>query len=835
MQKGKIKIIALIGVFFLTILIVGLVNRHSNKDTTDNMAQATLPVVSFYFGDQQVNELHGHTAQMDAVYMRDSITPLKKNRILPICANTYGEEIDKISYEIRSMDTSRLVAEAEVKEYSVKEEELKADIKIQNIIEEGKEYLMVLKIEQGSKEIYYYTRLIQPVDSYVDESLEFTMDFHDTSMNKETAGKLATYLEPDASADNNNLNLVTIHSSLRQLTWGNFKYHQVSEPVPSIKEISSDCNVITLRYNVASEEEGSTEYYNVEEYYRVRYTSARPYLLNYERTMNRIFSGEENSVYDKYIQLGIRSKDVDYVSNENGTVAAFVQEGDLWSYNCNSNQMSKVFSFRSDKGEPETRENYDQHDIRIVSVDESGNMDFLIYGYMNRGIHEGRTGISVCRYDTMTNTVEEQLFIPVTTSYQVMKEDLGDVAYQNNQKQFFLAAGGTLYQIDPDSLEVKERRKGLEQDDYSVSRSGRFFAYREGEQDGVLHLEDLETGASHEIKANGGEKIRILGFIGEDFVYGAVRDSDVAQNVAGDRILPMYQVKILSPEDDCKVVKTYEKGGYYVSDVRIEGNTIYLDRLQGEGGRYQEASGDTIVNSEEGQESRMDIHTTSTEKYQTQIQIELSKEPKEEKFKRLTSKEIVHEEPKEVELELKNQERYYAYAAGKVILGSNDPAEAICAADGRMGVVIGQKQKYIWKRTKKSLRESLIAAGTQAEGSSSVEKCLNLILNEEGLSLNSGALLNSGASTKDILQEALKDCEVLDLRGCSVQQILYYVSCGTPVLVMESGSEAVLIVGYDASTVLIYEPGSGNVRRENLEEAAAQFQGAGNVFCAYLK
>lgn len=835
MQKGKIKIIALIGAFLLTILIVGLVNRHSNKDTTDNMAQATLPVVSFYFGDQQINELHGNTAQMDAIYMRDSITPLKKNRILPIRVNTYGKEIDKISYEIRSMDTKRLMAEAEVKEYNVKEEELKADIKIQNIIEEGKEYLMVLKMEQGSKEIYYYTRLIQPVDSYVDESLEFTMDFHDTSMNKEAAGKLATYLEPDASADNSNLNLVTIHSSLKQLTWGSFKYHQVSDPVPSIKEISSDCNVITLRYNVASEEDGRTEYYNVEEYYRVRYTSARPYLLNYERTMNQIFTGEENSVYDKYIQLGIRSKDVNYVSNENGTVAAFVQEGDLWSYNRNSNQMTKVFSFRSDKGEPETRENYDQHDIRIVSVDESGSMDFLVYGYMNRGIHEGRTGISVCRYDAMTNTVEEQLFVPVTTSYQVMKEDLGGVAYQNNQKQFFLVAGGTLYQIDPDSLEVTEKRTGLKQDDYAVSRSGRFFAYREGNQDGVLYLEDLETGESHEIKAGSGEKIRILGFIGEDFVYGAVRDSDVAQNVAGEGILPMYQVKILSSEEDCKVVKTYEKGGYYVSDVRIEGNTIYLDRLQSEGGEYREASGDTIVNSEEGQESKMDIHTTSTEQKQTQVQIELPKEPKEEKFRKLTSKEIVHEEPKEVELELKNQGQYYAYGAGKVVLGSSDPAEAIRAADGRMGIVVGQKQQYIWKRTKKSQQETLLAAGTQAEGSTSVEKCLNLILNEEGLSLDTGALLSSGASTKDILQEALKDCEVLDLSGCSVQQVLYYVSCGTPVLAMESGSEAVLITGYDASTVLIYEPGTGNVRRQNLEEAAALFESAGNIFYAYIK
>lgn len=36
---------------------------------------------------------------------------------------------------------------------------------------------------------------------------------------------------------------------------------------------------------------GQSEYYNVEEYYRVRYTNTRMYLLNFERTMEEIFRG----------------------------------------------------------------------------------------------------------------------------------------------------------------------------------------------------------------------------------------------------------------------------------------------------------------------------------------------------------------------------------------------------------------------------------------------------------------------------------------------------------------------------------------------------------------
>ena len=833
LKKGKIKIIALIGAFVLTVLIVGLINRHSSNDTTDNMAGATLPVVTLTYADEEINELHGHTAQMNAVYMRDSITPLDKSRKLPVSIETFGNSIDKISYEIRSMDRKRLVAEADVKNFKAEDKQVTANIKIQNIIEEGEEYLLILKLQQGKKEVYYYTRIIQPVDAYVQESLAFAKDFHDTSMNPETKGTLATYLEPNSSGDNSSLNNVTIHSSLKQVTWADFPYQKVSEPIPSIKEISSTCNVITLDYVVKAKDSDS-EYYNVEEYYRIRYTSARPYLLSYERSMNRVFSGGKDSIYDNYIQLGIRSKDVNYISNENGSVAAFVQEGDLWMYNQDTNQIAKVFSFRSDMEEVDDRENYGEHDIRIVSIDERGSMDFLVYGYMNRGIHEGRTGISVCHYDSVTNTVEEQLFLPVTTSYQVMKEDLGELAYQNNQEQFYLIAGKTLYQIDLDSLKVTKKRKDLKAGTYQVSASGRYLAYKDSE--GQLLVEDLETGNTHPVKSSGGEETRAIGFIGEDFIYGQARNADSVKDAAGNQVFPMYQIRILSPEEDYKVVKTYEKGGYYITDVRIDENTIYLSRVRPEGGAYVDASEDTIVNSEEESGVKAELHTTSTKERQTQVQIQLAKAAEEEKkLQTLVSKEIIHERSKEVQLDISGEQQYYAYAAGKVVLGTANAAEAVRAADEKMGVVVGTKQQYIWKRSRRASRETVIADGTQAQGNSTAAKCLNVILKKEGLNLDAGALLENGETVKQILQEALKESTVLDLSGCGVEQVLYYVSEGNPVFAVRGTGDAVLITGYDSNSVCIYEPGSGAIQRKNMEEAKNTLEGSGSCFYAYLK
>ena len=158
----------------------------------------------------------------------------------------------------------------------------------------------------------------------------------------------------------------------------------------------------------------------------MRYTNTRMYLLNFERTLEEIFRGENDSISGNSILLGIRSKDVEYQTNESGKVVTFVQEGELWSYNQEANTLAKVFSFRGYEG-VDDRENYGEHDIKIVNIDEAGSIDYIVYGYMNRGIHEGTVGIAVYHYDSLANTNEEQVFIPSNQSYEVMKSELGQL------------------------------------------------------------------------------------------------------------------------------------------------------------------------------------------------------------------------------------------------------------------------------------------------------------------------------------------------------------------------------------------------------------------------
>ncbi len=838
MRKGAVKALVLTIVFVLTVLIMGAFTNKTNEDLTMEMAEATLPVITLYENGVQINELYGYTTDMQVKYMRDTITPIGEERILPATIQCYQTRVDAISYEIRSLNGERLIADSAVTDYEQNGSSISMDLEIQNLLEEGQEYLFLIHLESGDEQINYYTRIVEPVDSYVEECVDFVLDFSEKTFQEETSGTLSTYMDATTEEDDN-LHFVTLGNSLRQVAWADFEGERLTDPVASIKEINSSYNVIVLDYVVTSlGENGENEYYNVEEYYRVRYTATRMYLLNFERTMSQIFRGENHSFFDNCIQLGIRSDEVEYEANEAGNIVCFVQEGELWCYKAAENQLAQVFSFRGYEG-IDARENYGQHDIRIINIDEAGSINYIVYGYMNRGDHEGEVGISVFHYDGITNTNEEELFIPCEQSYEVMKEELGQIMYENEDGKFFLMMSGIVYQIDLDSLEVTELVTELQDDSYAVSESNRYVAWVEDPNAAeAIHLLDLKTGTTTEIEEGDGEYVRPLGFMEEDFVYGVAKRDDVHVDTAGKLTFPMNEIKIMDTlGEQQEILKTYHKDGYFVSKIEISDYTIYLSRIQFNGTAYVDADQDTIMNREGKEGDVVSVATTVTEEKQTQVQLALTEELSRKSAKLLTPKQVIVEEERTLSIkESGEKERFYVYAKGKVLLTTDNITEAIVRANEQMGVVIGDEQQYIWKRAKKTTQSTLsdIFVGEEDAGANSVVQCINAMLEKEGINISVSALIQGGTTPKEVLKNTMKDASVFDLSGCSVNEVLYYVNRGTPVFAMTGSDSAVLIVGYDANNITVFDPQTGMTSKVGLGDADTMFANTGNVFFAYL-
>ena len=841
MQKGIIKAIVLSVIFFAAVAVFSIMTNQVNEDLTTEMAEASLPILTLYTDNIEINTLHGYTGEMDASYMRDSITPIPENRSLPMKIQTYQKVIDGISFEIRSLDASRLIANADVNEYTQEKGVIRANLEIQNLLEEGEEYLLTVCIKSGEEKIYYYTRIIEPVQCYVSECLTFVREFHNATFDRENSGSLSMYLER-AIADNTTLQYTTLNSSLKQITWADFGGELLREAVPSIKEITPTYNVITLDYVMTRIGEGGiSEYYNVEECYRVRYTKQRMYLLNFERTVNEIFRGENGTVTANVIGMGIRSSDVEFKASDMGNIVAFVQEGELWSYDQTQNTLVKVFSFRGYEGIDE-RENYGAHDIKIVNIDEAGSITYIVYGYMNRGIHEGKVGIAIYRYDSLANTNEEVLFIPSNQSYEVMKSDLGQLMYVNDGGIFFLMVGDAVYGVDLATFETEKVICGIEEGEFAVSESNRLFAWVAPDKElgsNTITIMDLMTEQKETVKGRESEYLKPLGFMEEDLIYGIAKKEDVQVDVTGNVMYPMNQINIAQiVSQNVEILKTYKKDGYYVSDIYIDGFTIYLNRVQYNGNTYVDANQDMIMNREGNTNELVTVESVQEGTKQTQLELVFKKSGGNGTPKLLTPKETILEEKREVALEEKQtMQQYYVYAKGKVLLSTDCVADAVKLANENMGVVVDGKQRYIWKRSRKTVQSAFkgMIVGDEDRNAGSIAQGINAMLERENVNISVSALLEQGETPKEILSNALKEAIVLDLSGCTIDEVLYYISNGAPVFALEDTNEAVLLIGYDASYVSIYDPVKNLTYRKNKEDADEMFAAAGSVFFTYLK
>ena len=294
MNRNATRPIVLILVFIGALFVFSMLMNKENKAQTTTMDSASLPVMQFVYDDIVLNELHGYTQEMDMLSMRDGLMPLNNSRQLNAKIITYGNEIDNLSYKIRSMDSERLLVEVERADIVAGEDTVSCKIQLPSLFENNVEYNMELTITMGDKNVHYYTRIVQAPDCYVDETLAFALQFHEYTFRDDADTFIPTYMDP-ATGDATTLSYVDLSCTLRQITWANFTGVKLTEPVISIKEISPSYNVITLNYVMTNvNEEKEIEYYNVEEYYRLRQTPTRIYVLNFERRMNQLFRSENN-------------------------------------------------------------------------------------------------------------------------------------------------------------------------------------------------------------------------------------------------------------------------------------------------------------------------------------------------------------------------------------------------------------------------------------------------------------------------------------------------------------------------------------------------------------
>lgn len=812
MRNRIIKAGVLAAVFILALAVSSLLINRGTDDKIVDMGAPSLPRVSFYVGDKEVNHLPGYTRDMDITAMRDTIVPLGEDGSLRVNIEADGASVDSVSYEVYSLDGEKQYTKGEA---DVPGEDGQTVLEIGSFLSADiREAVLKIILGMDDGAAGYYTRIALPDDITTAECLEYAQDFHTDALMKQNTEEMESHLEPGDESDNTTFQTVNIHSNINHVQWGDLAPEVVGDVEWSVKESNTVYTSILANYQVSCrDEDGEAALYNVREFFRVRSLKGTIYLLDYNRDMEKIFRGNTEDFSENGILFGIASEEIPYMANKDETIVAFIQERNLWIYNGESGEITQVFSFADQEGR-DMRSRNDQHAVRIISMDDDGNLAFMVYGYMNRGFHEGEVGVGIYYFSVDSNVIEEQAFIPSTKSYAIAADELGKMVYYNHsESMLYVLADGTLYQIDLDKEKQTVLAEGLSEDQYAVSDDGHQMAYQTQDDSGACRIVimDLKNGGESTVDADGGESLRPLGFIHGDFIFGRFDPEDAGVTSAGVQISPMYEIEIRNNAGDTEAKYSFTDQNIYTTDILIRGNQITLNRVTGEGGQYQAVAQEYITNNQEREDSTVSLDTYYTDAAETQAMIRFADGLPDMEPEYVKPGQILSGEPLTVTISgSSDKEEFYVYGRGELLDIYERAGYAVQRASEISAVVISSEQAYVWESGNRDLSYSTGAAAFQRSGAETSMEACERYMEQYG-------------------------AHQIDLTGCTLDQMLYVINRGCPMITMTGADHAVLLTGYTTSSVTYIDPDDGQEHTVSQREMQEMTAAAGNVFIGYIK
>lgn len=811
-----IRIIATLVIFIVAVFTMSKMINRETPQTTQAMADATLPLLYMLNEDVQLNSLHGYVAEMDVKAMHDNLTPLDSDRSVKIQIQPFETKISDITFKVITADGNQVMENTKASDITEDENYVNATLQLQSKILINTEYMLEIKVTVGSRDVYYYARIIQKDGLRTQSYLNFVMGFFERCLEKTELDVIGECVEPDGTGDGSDNDTIVpkmdIHNTVEQLSWGSLKPTIYVKPIPSIQELNETTATICLDYVISvARDSDITDYYHVTEYYRMRYTDTRVMLLDFERSTSQIFNPEHGEVLTSNgINLGLTSMDVTYKNDSENNFFAFVQEGALWMYEVASGQFSQVFSFPQQENSS-ARDTYGKNNIQIIDVDTGGDMYFLVCGYMNRGRHEGESGVAVYYYDSQVSSTEECLFVDTDQTYSLMRQDMESLSYVTEDRDaFYLMLDNNVYCVDMETRKLEQVISNVGIGCHASSKSGKYFAWVE---DGIynsttIKVMDLDNRKITEVSCKKKQRIRPLGYMDENLIYGIAKASDVDTSHKGNELFPMRRIEIINTQGE--VIKEYGPDGVYITDAVVQDKLTTLSRVRKNGNVYEEIEEDHIVNSVADESTSYGLTNQLTNNVRETVLQVASALTVKSVSQVIRCQQIAVDGSTNVVIDTQGETEdvYYVYAKGELDSIHTAANEAIKRADEALGVVVeSATQQYVWERGNKVTK-------------------LNLDITTYPSAINEGIM-----DPKQLGESLGKT--VLDLSGCTLDQVLYFVSAGLPVLA-QTADGPVIISGYDEYNTILLKPGESETYFYGMQDSTKLFEESGNVFVTYL-
>ena len=251
---------------------------------------------------------------------------------------------------------------------------------------------------------------------------------------------------------------------------------------------------------------------------------------------------------------------------------------------------------------------------------------------------------------------------------------------------------------------------------------------------------------------------------------------------------------------------------------------------------------DQIMNNIVEEKGKNFVAPANIDLYEQYIQIQVKNTIESKTIKMVTPKEVVLEGAKAMILKETNEpdglsECYFVNGVKGVEAICFSPAKAINEAYSSAAVVTNAKGETVWLKGNRVTKNQImkITENSVTEDKNSLAVCLDTVLQFEGYLSDAMTSLQEGQSAIDILQNNMTEYRVMDLTGCTLDAVLYYVNMDIPVLATVDHGEAVLVTGFNEFNVVIMEPSTGKLYKKGMKDATEWFQKNGNHFITYAR
>ena len=633
---------------------------------------ARLPIIYQVRKNRKINEMRGYRNERYNIVANEALSILEEDRKFNILIKNNGNHFNLIEYEVRDKTSNSLLERTKVdigdENINREKDEINVTLNIQNLIKQNTSYLLTIKINSGNRDAFYFANIIYRPKNILDEALTQVEEFTTKTFDPTEAASLVKYLETSINRDTREMHTVTLQQTFEQLTFADTKMKLESDLYYNIYQAQEYSYNIEVRYLSRSGNKNKSEYFiNKDEYvlrwdgkrwYYMKFTRSTEELVNlddnpYEETNNRFYTGVTNP--SKIVKI----------ESENKRFFAFCKQKEIYLYDTQTTTITNIFSYRIRS--KETFEDVaDEYQVKILDVRDDGSITYIVYGYNMTGLNEGNMGIGIFTYHYDTNESEENLFIPIFTTFQSLNYDIGKLCVFKNNRLIFKSYN-KVYSIDINTAEILTLADGFEETKFAASSNSRYFAFN-NDKEGLskqINIYNIEEGRVTTIEANEGENIEVVTFMNDDLFYGVFSDENIWREIGKIIGRPSHEIRVINAVTGKEDL--FKEENRYLYNFVNQQNVLRYNKYSREGTHYTYLTNDVIVNNYSPEDTDIFIYKEEYTKEKLRVgYIEIPLE-KNAKFKYAKSNGITRKQIEETALDSSTEIEetiYYVYDSG---------------------------------------------------------------------------------------------------------------------------------------------------------------------------